>query len=377
MLLKKTKKLIDNISGYITSWFGSDVGIDLGTRSTLISLRDVGIVLDEPSVVAVRKGTNIVLSNGYAVGSVANEMLGKTPSSIKAIRPMKNGVINDFEATEAMLGGFLKKAQGANKFSLIKPQVVVAVPSGINQVERRAVVESVERAGARKVYLIDEPMAAGIGSGLPIAKPTASMIIDIGGGTTEVAIISLADIASCESIRVGGDAMDEAIISHVKKTYNLLIGESRAEKIKIEIGSALPLKKELMMDVAGRDTISGMPRKVVITSEEIREALREPLDAIINAVIRTLEKVKREVALILEEIARNPLLGKPLQGPLKGLHSKRVGRFRIIYEQKKSSISSLNSRVKINNEVMNVNEELDKILDHSETRDKHWQRLWL
>jgi rod shape-determining protein MreB len=296
MLSEKTKRLSDRISGYLVSWFSMDVGIDLGTCTTLISLRDKGIVLNEPSVVAIKKGTNTVLSNGDAVGFVAHEMLGKTPSSIVAIRPMKNGVIGDFEATEAMLGCFIKKAQGTNKIGLIKPQVVVAVPSGITQVERRAVIESVERAGARKVYLVDEPMAAGIGSGLPVANPTASMIIDIGGGTTEVAIISLADIASCKSIRVGGDAMDEAIIDHLKKTYNLLVGESRAEKIKIEIGSASPLKEELTMEIAGRDTISGMPRKIIVTSEEIRESLKEPIAAIINAVTRTLEKAKPELA---------------------------------------------------------------------------------
>jgi len=298
LLLKETKRLIDIILGYLTGFFGMDIGVDLGTCTTLISVRGKGIVLNEPSVVAVRKGTNIVLSGGNAVGSVAHEMLGKTPGSISAIRPLKNGVISDFEATEAMLGYFIKKAQGRNGTYLYlgKPRVVVAVPSGITQVERRAVIESAERAGARKVYLVDEPMAAGIGSGLPIANPTASMIVDIGGGTTEVALMSLADIASCESIRVGGNAMDEAIINHLKRTYNLLVGESRAEKVKIEIGSASPLEEELTMEVAGRDTITGMPRKIVITSEEIREALQEPIAAIINAVTGTLERTKPELA---------------------------------------------------------------------------------
>ena len=301
MLLKRTKRLIDAILGHFINWFNLDVGIDLGTCTTVISLRGNGIVLNEPSVVAIKKGTNTVLSNGDAVGSVAHEMLGKTPSSIVAIRPMKNGVIGDFEATEAMLGSFIKKVYGRNRLGLVRPQVVVAVPSGITQVERRAVIESVERAGARKVYLIDEPMAAGIGSGLPVANPTASMIIDIGGGTTEVAIISLADIASCESIRVGGDAMDEAIIEHLKKTYNLLVGEIRAEKVKKEIGSAFPLQEELTMEIAGRDTVSGMPKKIVITSEEIRESLKEPISAIINAVVRTLENAKPELAADLIE----------------------------------------------------------------------------
>jgi rod shape-determining protein MreB len=221
-------------------------------------------------------------------------MLGKTPGSISAVRPMKGGVIGDFEITEAMLGYFIKKAR--NGSSMVRPRVVIAVPSGITSVERRAVVESGERAGARKVYLISEPMAAGIGAGLPITDPTASMIVDIGGGTTEVAIISLADIATCESIRVGGDDMDEAIINHLKRTYNLLVGEQRAEKVKIQIGSAAPLKEELAIEVSGRDTISGLPRRVVVTSEEIREALREPVAAIIDAVTRTLEKAEPELA---------------------------------------------------------------------------------
>lgn len=282
--------LLDSVLG----WFSMDMGIDLGTCSTLVCVRGKGIVLNEPSVVAVRKGTNIVLNNGEAVGLVAREMLGKTPSSISAIRPLKDGVISDFEITEKMLSYFIRKVHGRG--SLVRPRVVIAVPSGITAVERRAVIDSAERAGARKVYLIDEPMAAGIGAGLPITEPTASMIVDIGGGTTEVAIMSLADIATCESIRVGGDDMDEAIINHLKRTYNLLIGEPRAEKVKIQIGSAAPLEEELTMEIAGRDTISGLPRKIVITSEEIREALREPVAAIIDAVIRTLEKGEPELA---------------------------------------------------------------------------------
>ena len=282
--------LLDSVLG----WFSMDMGIDLGTCSTLVCVRGKGIVLNEPSVVAVRKGTNIVLNNGEAVGLVAREMLGKTPSSISAIRPLKDGVISDFEITEKMLSYFIRKVHGRG--SLVRPRVVIAVPSGITAVERRAVIDSAERAGARKVYLIDEPMAAGIGAGLPITEPTASMIVDIGGGTTEVAIMSLADIATCESIRIGGDDMDEAVINHIKRTYNLLIGEPRAEKVKIQIGSAAPLEEELTMEIAGRDTISGLPRKIVITSEEIREALREPVAAIIDAVIRTLEKSEPELA---------------------------------------------------------------------------------
>ncbi len=282
--------LLDSILG----WFSIDMGIDLGTCTTLVCVRGKGVVLNEPSVVAVRKGTNIVLNGGQAVGLVAREMLGKTPGSISAIRPLKDGVISDFEITEAMLSYFIHKVHGRG--GLVRPRVVIAVPSGITAVERRAVIDSAERAGARKVYLVDEPMAAGIGAGLPITDPTASMIVDIGGGTTEVAIMSLADIATCDSIRVGGDDMDEAIINHLKKTYNLLIGEARAEKVKIQIGSASPMEEEMTMEIAGRDTISGLPRKIVITSEEIREALKEPVSAIIEAVTNTLEHADPELA---------------------------------------------------------------------------------
>jgi rod shape-determining protein MreB len=271
-----------------------DMGIDLGTCTTLVCVRDKGIVLNEPSVVAVRKGTNSVLNNGEAVGLVAREMLGKTPGSISAIRPLKDGVISDFEITEAMLGYFIRKVHGRG--GLIRPRVVIAVPSGITAVERRAVIDSAERAGARKVYLVDEPMAAGIGAGLPITDPTASMIVDIGGGTTEVAIMSLADIATCQSIRVGGDDMDEAVINHLKRTYNLLVGEASSERVKIQIGSAAGLEEEMTMEVAGRDTISGLPRKIVITSEEIREAVREPVATIIDTVTTTLEKAEPELA---------------------------------------------------------------------------------
>jgi len=281
------------LTDFVFGWFSMDMGIDLGTCSTLVCVRDKGIVLNEPSVVAVRKGTNIVLNNGEAVGLVAREMLGKTPGSISAIRPLKDGVISDFEITESMLAYFIRKAHGGG---IVRPRVVIAVPCGITDVERQAVIGTAERAGARKVYLVEEPMAAGIGAGLPIIEPTASMIVDIGGGTTEVAIMSLADVASCESIRVGGDDMDEAIISHLKKTYNLLLGEARAEKVKMQIGSVTPLEKEMTMEVAGRDTISGMPRKIVITSEEIREALRSPIAAILETVTASLEKAEPELA---------------------------------------------------------------------------------
>jgi len=246
--------LLDTVLG----WFSMDMGIDLGTCTTLVCVRDKGIVLNEPSVVAVRKGTNIVLNNGEAVGLIAREMLGKTPGSISAIRPLKDGVISDFEITEAMLGYFIRKVHGRG--GLVRPRVVIAVPSGITAVERRAVIDSAERAGARRVYL------------------------------------SLADIATSESIRIGGDDMDEAVINHLKKTYNLLIGEARAEKVKIQVGSAALLEEELTMEIAGRDTISGLPRKIVITSEEIREALRDPIATIIDTVTATLEKAEPELA---------------------------------------------------------------------------------
>ncbi len=275
------------------------MGIDLGTCNTLVAVRGEGIVLNEPSVVAVWKGTNKVLKNGEAVGWVAKEMLGKTPGTITAIRPLKDGVISDFEITEAMLGYFIRKVTG--KVRWVKPRVVISIPSGITAVEKRAVIESAERAGARRTYLIEEPIAAAIGAGLPFGEPTASAIVDIGGGTTEVAIMSLGDIAVCESVRVAGDDMDEAIINHMKKTYNLMIGEQTAERIKMEIGSAAPVGEETSVEVRGRDMISGLPRKTVITSEEIREALQEPVSAILDTVTRTLEKAEPELAADLVE----------------------------------------------------------------------------
>ncbi len=276
--------------------FSMDMGIDLGTCNTLVCVRGQGIVLNEPSVVAVKKGTNRVLQNGNAVGLVAKEMLGKTPGSISAIRPMKDGVIADFDITEAMLGYFIRKAHSRRPIFGLRPRVVIAVPSGITAVEKRAVLNSAERAGARRVYLVDEPMACGIGAGLPITEPTASMIIDIGGGTTEVAIMSLADISVCESIRVAGDDMDEAIAAYMKRVYNLMIGEQTAERVKLEIGSAAPVGEERTMEVRGRDMISGLPRKTLISTEEVRDAIKEPIGAIIDCVTRTLEKTEPELA---------------------------------------------------------------------------------
>ncbi|MGD8452955.1 MAG: rod shape-determining protein [Phycisphaerae bacterium] len=274
--------------------FSLDMGIDLGTCNTLVAVKGEGIVLNEPSVVAVRKGTNQVLDNGNAVGLVAKEMLGRTPGSITAIRPLKDGVIADFDITEAMLGYFIRKVHGNR--GLAHPRVVVSVPSGITAVEKRAVYNSARRAGARQVYIVQEPLAAGLGAGLPISEPTASMIVDIGGGTTEVAVLSLSDIADCTSVRVAGDEMDSAIVNYLKRNYNLMVGPQTAESIKIQSGSAAPLAEEVKLEVKGRDMISGLPRRAVITSEEIREALKEPAGQIIEAVLRTLERIEPELA---------------------------------------------------------------------------------
>jgi rod shape-determining protein MreB and related proteins len=283
----------------LLSVFRIDMGIDLGTCNTLVAVRGQGIVLNEPSVVAVWKGTNRVVRNGEAVGWMAKEMLGKTPGTITAIRPLKDGVISDFEITEAMLRYFIRKVNGKSR--MVGPRVVISIPSGITAVEKRAVVESALRAGAASTFLLVEPLAAAIGAGLPFAEPTASSIVDIGGGTTEVAVLSLGDIAVCESVRVAGDDMDEAIINHMKKTYNLMIGEQTAERIKIDVGSAAPVGDETSVEVRGRDMISGLPRKVMISSEEVREALQEPVSAIIEAVTRTLERIEPELAADLVE----------------------------------------------------------------------------
>ncbi|MBU0716728.1 MAG: rod shape-determining protein [Planctomycetes bacterium] len=279
--------------------FSVDMGIDLGTCNTLVCVKGEGVVLNEPSVVAVRRGTNHVLRDGNAVGLVAKEMLGKTPGSISAIRPLKDGVIADFDITEAMLGYFIRKVHGRSRF--VKPRVVIAVPSGITAVEKRAVYNSAERAGARRVYLVEEPMAAGIGAGLPIAEPTASMIVDIGGGTTEVAIMSLADIVVCNSIRVAGDEMDAAIIAHMRRKYDLMIGVQTAEMIKIKIGSIAEDDEERTKEVRGRDVVGGLPRECVVTSTEIRHALSEPIAQIVDCVTRTLESAEPELAADLIE----------------------------------------------------------------------------
>lgn len=285
------RKWFDQLFGF----FSNDLGIDLGTANTLVYVKGQGIVLCEPSVVAIQKGTNNVIE----VGEEAKRMLGRTPGSIIAIRPMKDGVIADFEITEAMLRHFIKKVH--NRKIFVRPRMVIAIPSGITEVEKRAVKDSAEHAGAREVFLIEEPIAAAIGVGLPIQEPRGSMIIDIGGGTTEMAVISLADIVFSKSIRIGGDEFDDAIIQHLKKTYNLMIGERTAEEIKIKIGSAYPLEEELSMEVRGRDLVAGLPKMVTVTSTEIREALSEPLAQIIEAVRITLEKTPPELSSDLIE----------------------------------------------------------------------------
>jgi len=266
-----------------------DIGIDLGTANTLVNVKDHGIVLREPSVVAVRAGTNEVL----AVGDDAKRMLGRTPGNIIAIRPLKDGVIADFEVTEAMLRHFIKKVSGKRR---THPRVLIAIPSGITEVERRAVKESAEQAGAREVYLIEEPMAAAIGVGLPVQDASGNMIVDIGGGTTEVALISLSGIVYARSVRTAGDELDEAITSYMKRGYNLMIGERTAEDIKIRIGSAAPLPKETSMEVKGRDLVSGLPKTITITSQEVRDAMADPLTTIVDAVRTTLERCPPELA---------------------------------------------------------------------------------
>ncbi|RJR41719.1 MAG: rod shape-determining protein [Deltaproteobacteria bacterium] len=276
----------------ILGWFSNDLAIDLGTANTLVYVKGKGIVLSEPSVVAVRKNAkdrNRVL----AVGRDAKMMLGRTPGNIVAIRPMKDGVIADFEITEAMLRHFIRKVH--NRRSLIRPRIIVCVPSGITPVEKRAVRESAESAGAREVYLIEEPMAAAIGAGLPITEPICNMVVDIGGGTTEVAVISLAGIVYSRSVRVGGDKMDEAILQYVKRTYNLLIGERTAEIVKTTIGNAFPGEMETM-DVKGRDLVTGIPKIITINSEEVRQAIQEQIDSIVATVKTALEQTPPELA---------------------------------------------------------------------------------
>ena len=272
-------------------FFSNDLAIDLGTANTLVNVKGQGIVLREPSVVAINSDTKEV----QAVGEEAKQMLGRAPKSISAIRPMKDGVIAHFEVTEKMISNFIRKVHN-NRKTLVRPRVVIAVPSGITQVEKRAVRDSAESAGAREVFLIEEPMAAAIGVDLPVQEPTGNMIIDIGGGTTEVAIISMSGIVFSRSVRIAGDEMDEAIVNYIKKKYNLLIGERTAEEVKIHIGSAYPLNEPMTMEVKGRDLIAGIPTTLLVSDEEIREALTETFGAIVEAVKIALERTPPELA---------------------------------------------------------------------------------
>ncbi len=278
---------------WVQGLFSNDLAIDLGTATTLIYVRGKGIVSCEPSVVAVQRdsrGGKRVLS----VGREAKDMLGRTPHNIQAVRPLRDGVIADFEITEAMLRHFIARA--SNRRTLVKPRIVICVPFGITEVEKRAVKESAESAGAREVYLIEEPMAAAIGAGLPITEPSGNMVVDIGGGTTEVAVISLAGIVYSQSVRVAGDKMDEAIAQYIKRKYNMMIGEQTAERIKITAGNAYPLEQPITMEVKGRDMVAGIPKTVIVNSDEIRESLSEPINAIVEAVLVALERTPPELA---------------------------------------------------------------------------------
>ncbi len=275
----------------LAGMFSNDLAIDLGTANTLVYVRGEGIVLNEPSIVAIHQADNSV----QAVGHEAKAMLGRTPGNIVAIRPLKDGVIADFDVTEKLLHYFIAKVH--RRRTLVHPRIVIGVPSGITQVEKRAVRDSAMQAGAREVYLIEEPMAAAIGAGLPIQEPGGNMIVDIGGGTTEVAVISLSGVVYCKSVRIAGDEMDEAIVQYIKKHYNLLVGERRSEELKIQLGSAYPMGPERKtMEVKGRDLIDGIPKTIVISDEEVREALREPVMTIVETVRTCLERTPPELA---------------------------------------------------------------------------------
>ncbi len=300
-----------------------DLGIDLGTANTLVASQDRGIILDEPSVVAVYKGTNEVILDGMGVGDEAYRMLGKTPTNIEAVRPLKGGVIADFEITEKLLRYFLRKAHEGR--SWVRPRVVISVPSGITTVERRAVINSAERAGARKVYLVDEPMAAGLGVELPITEAQGSMVVDIGGGTTEVAILALGGPVTVKSVKVAGDNMDDAIVDFVRKNHNLQIGPQTAELVKKTIGSAWELSEEKTIEVAGRDSLNLMPRKLVLNSEEVRDALDTPLRGIMRAVLDCLEMAPPEIGSDLLEQGITVVGGGALLPGLDQYISKSTG----------------------------------------------------
>lgn len=301
------------------SSLSQDMGIDLGTANTLVHVKGKGIVIREPSVVAVQKDTNEVL----AIGSEAKRMIGRTPGNIVAIRPLKDGVIADFDITQAMLKFFIRKAIGNKTF--VRPRVVVGVPSGVTAVERRAVLDATIQAGAREAYLIEEPMAAAIGAGLPVQEATGNMVVDIGGGTSEVAVISLGGIVVSRSVRIGGDKMDEAIVQYIKKKYNLLIGERTAEEIKIAIGTAMRVEKPDTMDIRGRDLVTGLPKTLNIDANQIQEALSEPVAGIIEAVRGTLERTPPELSADIMDRGIVMTGGASLLRNLDNVLSKETG----------------------------------------------------
>jgi rod shape-determining protein MreB len=314
--------------------FSNDIGIDLGTANTLVYTKDNGIVLREPSVVAIHTGTRKV----FKVGDEAKKMLGRTPADITAIRPMKDGVIADFDITEAMLRYFIKKVQNNSKF--VSPRVVIAIPSGITEVEKRAVKDSATHAGARDVYLLDEPRAAAIGVGLPVEEPAANMIVDIGGGTTEVAIISLGGVVFSKSIRVGGDELDAAIMAYMKRAYNLLIGERTAEEIKLKIGSAHELEEELSLEVKGRDSVAGLPKTIHVSSQEIRDALSGTVNLIVEAVRNTLERCPPELSADLVDRGFVLAGGGALLRGIDHLLSEKTGLPVIIADDPLSAVAN-------------------------------------
>lgn len=279
----------------LSEYFSNDIAIDLGTANTLVYVKGRGIILDEPSVVAVQKNYRGLQNRVLAVGKEAKDMLGRTPGSIVAIRPIKDGVIADFEVTQSMLKYFIRKSMGEKKI-MRRPRIIICVPYGITQVEKRAVKEAAQSAGADHVYLIEEPMAAAIGAGLPIREPSGNMVVDMGGGTTGVAVISLSGIVYCKSIKVAGDKFDEAIVNYVRRQFNLLIGERTAEAIKIQIGNAYPFEEEKSMEIKGRDLVAGAPKTIEITSSQVNDALMDPLSEIVDAVRTALEKTPPELA---------------------------------------------------------------------------------
>ncbi len=329
------------------AFFSKDLGIDLGTANTLVHLKGKGIVLREPSVVAIQRDTGQVLS----VGEEAKEMIGRTPGNIIAIRPMKDGVIADFDTTQAMLRHFITKVLKRHNF-LTRPRVIVSVPSGVTAVEERAVREAALQAGAKEAYLIEEPMAAAIGAGLPVHEPTGNMIVDIGGGTTEVAVISLGGIVNSRSIRVGGDEMDEAIIQHLKKYYNLLIGERTAEEIKINIGSAIWDGESNRLNVRGRDLLTGLPKTVQVTSEEIQKSLADPVNQIIDGIKVCLEKTPPELAADIIDRGIVMAGGGSLLQRLDTLVSRETGMPVHIAEEALSAVALGTGRVLENIEVL-------------------------